>query len=319
MTRKKAVYTVKEDLSDVFRNTAINPEITVADALDAVLKQLETTGYRQRTLYDYNLHIRHFIKITEVNNLSEITIHHIYDWLQSMKVSNATKLIRLKCLKAFFGRCHKLGWFSSQFWSTVNIKVDSPIKEGTTEQDINTLLGLLELNDFFQLRDATAILLMYRTGIRIGTLSKLTEKQVNIAEKILKIDGKLLKNHEQIHLPFDDAIARLLSALISQNEIIREMRVIDNNNLFISKNGSSISSRLTNNIIQKRLQKYSEKYGLQNLNPHALRRGFAKNLLNKGADITLISKALGHSSIAVTTRYLHYDKLEVAEDLRKFL
>jgi len=72
-------------------------------------------------------------------------------------------------------------------------------------------------------------------------------------------------------------------------------------------------------MIRKRFAKYSLMYGLPNINPHALRRGFAKRLLNKGAHIAFISKALGHSDIAVTTRYLHIDKEEVANNLRNFL
>jgi len=72
-------------------------------------------------------------------------------------------------------------------------------------------------------------------------------------------------------------------------------------------------------MIRKRFAKYSVMYGLPNINPHALRRGFAKRLLNKGAHIAFISKALGHSDIAVTTRYLHIDKEEVANNLRKYL
>jgi site-specific recombinase XerD len=60
-------------------------------------------------------------------------------------------------------------------------------------------------------------------------------------------------------------------------------------------------------------------YGLKNINPHALRRGFAMRLRNKGADILLISKALGHSDLAVTTKYLGMEKEEVSNELRKFL
>mgnify|MGYP003580375914 CR=1 FL=1 len=42
--------------------------------------------------------------------------------------------------------------------------------------------------------------------------------------------------------------------------------------------------------------------------------GFAKSLLNKGANIAEISKALGHSNLALTTKYLHLDKEEVADE-----
>ncbi|MES9754451.1 site-specific integrase [Bacillus wiedmannii] len=55
------------------------------------------------------------------------------------------------------------------------------------------------------------------------------------------------------------------------------------------------------------------------MNPHALRRGFAKSLLEKGANISVISKALGHSDISVTTKYLYLDVEEIADNLRSYL
>ncbi|UQW96681.1 site-specific integrase [Rummeliibacillus sp. G93] len=79
------------------------------------------------------------------------------------------------------------------------------------------------------------------------------------------------------------------------------------------------SSKSSNNAITKQLNKYSKKFGLQNINAHALRRAYAKNLLNKGASVPLISKALGHSDITVTTQYLDLDVDEVARDLRGYL
>lgn len=70
---------------------------------------------------------------------------------------------------------------------------------------------------------------------------------------------------------------------------------------------------------QIQLTKYSKKFGLKHVNAHAIRRAYAKNLLNKGASIALISKALGHSNLEVTTQYLDLDMEEVAKDLREYL
>jgi site-specific recombinase XerD len=280
---------------------------------------MKAAGLRERTISDYEIYVNDFIEKTGVKVLREITADHVYAWLASMNVSNQTKLTRLKCLKAFFSRCFDNGWFESKFWNSIRIKVDNPVKEGATDREIQILLSMLDLTDFVQLRDAAAILLMYQTGIRVGTLARLENKHVNFESNLLKIDGGIIKNHESIYLPFDDVLARLLNALIRQNDLIRRDNRVKNELLFITSRGMTVLSSPSNNIITKRLNKYAKEFGLKNINPHALRRGFAKNLLNKGANIALISKALGHSGLAVTTRYLHLDKDEVAESLRKFL
>jgi integrase/recombinase XerD len=322
VSKRKPSLHVKADLTGVFsaqQNTRNTTALTLEKALSIVLRHMQASGLRERTMNDYELHVNHFAKITGVKNLEDINTDHIYEWLSSMNVSNQTKLTRLKCLKAFLSRCFDNGWITVNYWRNVRIKVDNPVKEGATEREIRMLLSFLDLSKFVELRDATAILLMYQTGIRIGTLTNLKTKHVDIDAQTLKIDGGILKNHQSIYLPFDDTLARLIDVLITQNELVRKAARTNNDLLFITKNGGRIATSPTNNNLIKRLGKYAKDFGLKNINPHALRRGFAKNLLGKGANIALISKALGHSDIAVTTRYLHLDKEEVADSLRNYL
>lgn len=322
MSKRKASLTINADLSGIFsEKPKEEPKrgFTVEKALAAVVRQMKATGLRERTISDYELHVSHFIEVTGAQFLEELNVDHIYLWLSSMNVSNQTKLTRLKCLKAFLGRCFDNGWIDINFWKTVKIKVDSPVKEGATEREINILLSMLDLTHFIELRDAASVLVMYQTGIRVGTLSQLEQKHVNLDAKLLKIDGGIIKNHESLYLPFDDVLARVLGVLMRQNDIIRRENGTRNDYLFITKHGGKIATSPSNNNITKRLCKHARELGLKNINPHALRRGFAKNLLKKGANVALISKALGHSDISVTTRYLHLEKEEVAESLRSFL
>lgn len=206
-----------------------------------------------------------------------------------------------------------------KFWKTINVKVDQKVKEGATERDVNVLLSLLDLNDFVQLRDVVAVLMMFKTGIRVNTLVHLEERYIDFNNNLLNLEGSLMKNHQQIKLPFDNFLKKLFIVLNAQNEKIRKAYGKSNHLVFITKYGDAITSSPTNNNIKKRLNKYARMYGLKNINPNALRRGFAKSLLEKGAKIAVISKALVHSSIAVTTKYWHLDIDEVADSLRDYL
>lgn len=328
MTKKKASLHVKTDLTNLLKGGAskvsTTPAVglggyTISKAIRTVVQQMEAEGMRKRTIDDYELHVKHFIKVIGDKELDTVTTDNIYEWLSSMDVSNQTKLTRLKCLKAFLGRCFNNGWLRVNFWKNVRIRVDTPVKEGATDKEINFLLSMLDLTKFVELRDATAVLLMYQTGIRVGTLTQLKTKHIDLANGVLRMDGGIIKNHESLHIPFNETLQQLLTVMLEQNDVIRGDRGVRNDLVFITKEGGPIATSPTNNNIIKRLGKYAREYGLKNINPHALRRGFAKNLLDKGANIVLISKALGHGDIAVTTRYLHLDKEEVSDSLRQYL
>lgn len=335
MTKRKGLLDVDVDVKGLLegltgtRSTASKtkikqPEVLcdsmlISDALNTITRQMKVSGNRSRTISDYVLHVEHFQSVTSVNHVADITADTVYRWLDSMNVSNQTKLTRLKCLKAFLSRCFDNGWIEIKFWKTINIKVDQKVKEGATERDVNVLLSLLDLSNFIQLRDAVAVLVMFKTGIRINTLTQLEERHIDFNNNLLNLEGRIMKNHQQIKLPIDDLLKKLLEVLIKQNAVIRKEYGKENSLLFITKYGDVISTSPTHNNIQKRLNKYSKMYGLKNINPHALRRGFAKSLLDKGASVAVISKALGHSDLSVTTKYLYLDVDEVVNNLRIYL
>lgn len=133
----------------------------------------------------------------------------------------------------------------------------------TNKHEVNLLLSLLDLNDFVQLRDAAAILTMYQCGIRINTLSQLERKHVDPESKLFKIDGGIVKNHQQILLPMSDTQANVLDVLMRQNDIIRREYGVRNDFIFITRKGGRIATSPTNNNIQKRLNKYAREYGFK--------------------------------------------------------
>lgn len=322
MTKKKGIFDVSitnELLKPKSEADSIVKGMSAEKALSMISRQMKLNGYRERTLNDYNLIFNQFIQTTGIKNLEEITVNTIYQWLESMDVSASTKLTRLKCLKAVLGKCFNNGWLQSKFWLTVQIKVDKKIKSGAKENDLNVLLSLLDTSTFIGLRDAVAVLTLYKTGVRIKTLGQIREGQIDFENGMLNLDGSIMKNHKFLKLPIDEQLIELYKVLIEQNEKIRTYYEQENDFLFITKKGTCINSSSTNNAISKQLNKYSKRYELPNINPHAIRRAFAKNLYDKGANVALISKALGHSDLSVTTQYLDLEVDEVADSLRDYL
>ena len=280
---------------------------------------MKASGCRERTIYDYGTITSYFIRDTNVEYLNDITSEVLYIWLEKMNVKNTTKLTRLKCFKAFLSRCYNNGWFKNRFWTNVKVKVDAVIKEGATDEDVDLLLSLLDYTRFTDLRNATAILLMYKCGLRVGTIGKMKESHIDFDNKLLRLDGEVMKNHKGLILPLNDQLIYLLSVLIKHNALIRSEYKQVNENLFITMKGKHVNSSITTNLIQKQLREYAKRYGIKNINPHALRRGFATKLYNKSNDLLLVSKALGHTDLSVTTKYLHTELNDVAMKVKEFM
>ncbi|WP_391202298.1 tyrosine-type recombinase/integrase [Psychrobacillus sp. L4] len=131
-----------------------------------------------------------------------------------MNVKNTTKLTRLKCFKAFLVRYFDNGWLTNKFWRSENIKVDTEIKVGATDEDVNLLLSVLDYIKFLDLRNATAVLLMYRCGLRIGTIARMNEKQIDFVYQRLQLDGEVMKNHNGSILHVDEQMLYLLQIIV---------------------------------------------------------------------------------------------------------
>lgn len=185
MTKKTGLFDVDFSLTTKKLTASIKEEKNVTarykpftEALGTIVNQMEVSGYRPRTIKDYNTVLLNFTKSTGVTYLEEITVDTIYSWLNSMRVVNQTKLTRIKVVKSFLGKCFDNGWLSMNFWKSINVKVDKKVKKGAKPNDIAILVSLIDKSTFIGLRDVTAILTMYKTGIRINTLGQLEEKHI---------------------------------------------------------------------------------------------------------------------------------------------
>ena len=319
--RKHGIYAVGNPLSEVNRTGEDKKSWTPIEyGLEVIFRQMQVAGNRPRTIQSYQYIFNQFIQYNGTVFIEELNSDSIYGYLENLEVSIQTKKIRLKTIKAVLGKLLVNGWIKENFWKDIHIKVDKDVKPSARECDIQKLFYLIDTSTFIGLRDVTAIKLMFKTGIRIHTVCELKERHIDFEKLCLNLDGSTLKNHKYLKLPIDEEMADILKLLIRQNQVIRKHFKTNGTNVFITQNGLAMSTTKSSNCaISKQLNKYSKRFGLENINPHAIRRAFAKNLLDKGASVPLISKALGHSDLAVTTQYLDLSIEEVSNSLKQFL
>ena len=142
-------------------------------------------------------------------------------------------------------------------------------------------------------RDKAIVLLLLRTGMRIGELLELQISDINLNEqKILIYVGEKNYQGRAIHFS-DDAKDALL--------VWMRTRIPKRKYLFYGSTGNP----LTYVAAWYRIKDCFKRAGLsqKSYTPHCLRHTFATGALNAGMRLDVVQELLGHKSIEITRRY----------------
>ena len=98
---------------------------------------------------------------------------------------------------------------------------------------------------------------------------------------------------------------------------VRDHRGINGRNrpLFCTLDGKAVEA----SYVRQMLKRMASRAGIEKrVHPHGLRHTGASELLSEGVDVGVISKQLGHKSIATTARYLdHISPQRVIDTMRQ--
>jgi len=143
------------------------------------------------------------------------------------------------------------------------------------------------------IRDASIIAVMYAAGLRRAEIVALDTTDFNDGE--LKVLGK---GNKQRLLYINNGAEDALNDWLS-------VRGDSVGPLFnpVNKSGVIQYRRLTTDAVYCLLNKRAEKAKINRFSPHDLRRSFISELLDKGADISIVKQLAGHASVETTARY----------------
>jgi site-specific recombinase XerD len=147
------------------------------------------------------------------------------------------------------------------------------------------------------IRNRALLTLLYRSGLRISEALALKPSDVDLARHTVRVlHGKGDKATVRgFHPTATDALARWIDT--------RKGLGLRNGPLFCTLEGGPLHDQ----YVRLLLGRLAAKAGIdKRVHPHGLRHTFADELRAAGMDVGAISKLLGHSSIAVTSRYLDH-------------
>ena len=146
------------------------------------------------------------------------------------------------------------------------------------------------------IRNRALLTLLYRSGLRVSEALALRASDVNLAAHTVRVlHGKGDKATTRgFHPSAIDALARWL-------DVRRQLS--GRGPLFCTLRGGPLSGQYVRNL----LHRLGAAAGIdKRVHPHGLRHTFAWELEQARVPITVISALLGHSSVAVTARYLNH-------------
>ena len=273
-------------------------------------------GIHKNTIISYKYDLNQFNDFLKRNNKSfkSILKKDILDFLESLKskkVKNKTKSRKIFALKRFFK------FLVSEKIITNNPmeKIDIPKSEDTlsitlTSDQIKQILEFVskKTNNYLDIRSNLIIELLYSTGIRVSELISIKINNVDLRKKNILIDPpEKGKTRIERIVFFGEQTKNVIEKYLEFKKIYFKDK--DTPWLFPSNNTNNF---LTRRRVLQILHKLAYKIKIDKnlMHPHSFRHAFGNHLLNSGADIRVVQKLLGHSSIITTQKYTeHRDKL----------
>ena len=266
------------------------PQLTRA-ATDQALLKLWLSRQSPTTVKTYRTAAQQFFDFA-TKPLPDIQLEDITLWLESFKsrqVSTNTLKNKLTAIKSLFSFGLKTGYLNSNPTSLVSTpKPKDALNERMLQEE--EVLKLLESAS--PGRDSILLKLLYSLGLRVSELiglnwSDFKQTDAGIAVTVF---GKGSKTR----------------SLLVPQPLWAELQQLPRNEkteaVFLSRFGNRLDRHAVHRLVKKAAEKAK-------INPHTsahwLRHAHASHSLKHGAGIDLLMKSLGHSSLAVTSRYLH--------------
>ena len=251
------------------------------------------------------LDLAEFLKKQSVENIEDMNLEHLRDWLWQGTQNGLTKTTiarKSAAVRAFTAWCLK----NDLLETDAGLRLRSP-KAGRTlpkvvsRDSLAMVFKMLEAkatDDNPQgVRDLVAVELLYASGARVSELVGLDIESIDYSRNIMRVMGKGSKERM---VPFGQPARDALDKWI---RISRPMLESEKSGraLLLNSRGQRIGVRQVYGLVAKLL----EATPTGAAGPHSLRHSAATHLLDGGADLRAVQELLGHASLGTTQIYTH--------------
>jgi integrase/recombinase XerD len=227
---------------------------------------------------------------TTIRALTRQNISAFVQYEQDRGLKPASVVNHLRALYAFIVLLVEQGVLPDIIMQNkIRIKLPDALPRAIPQEDIEQLLEAV-----ISARDKALILLLLRTGMRIGELLEVKLSDISFSErKILIYLGE--KNYQGRAVYYSEDAEHALQQWL-------KTRAKNSDNLFPGRSGRSSICYMTARCV---MQRTLGRAGLadKGYSLHCLRHTFATDMLNAGMRLEVLQQILGHQEIEMTMRH----------------
>ena len=145
-------------------------------------------------------------------------------------------------------------------------------------------------------RDASLVIFLLNTGLRLSELLALQISDVEIGERKGTLIVRQGKGNRERRVPLNGEARKALQNWLA----VRPQK----DSKFIWTAVEDESESLTPRSVQRILKRLGQEAGIPDLHPHLARHTFAKNLIDSGVGLEKVARLLGHSNLNTTRIYI---------------
>ena len=241
-----------------------------------------------------------------VKNAREFIVHE-----QVRGMSPYTVQAKVRALKAFSSWLYKEGYIPDNTLVSIKMpKAPKKIVDTLTSEEIESLIDTQNPFTFLGSRNIAILVTLLDTGLRCSELSSLLFENTHIEEGYLRVIGKGFK--ERL-VPVGALGQKILWRYVLH---FRPKPINDNNNYFFL---TAYGEKLEYNAIRLFLKRWGKKAGVPRLHAHLCRHTFATNYLRNGCgDVFRLQRILGHETLEMVRRYVHFTTTQDLIDCKTF-
>jgi integrase/recombinase XerC len=286
--------------------------MTTTQSVHLFLRALQGQNYSPKTLRAYGDDLAQFLAWVEKNRVdwdiptrfSRGDIEGFMQYLAAQHMTGVTRVRKLAAIRKFFAFLEENSFLAANPAHTVKgARREEKEPNILYKEQYKALLYEASNN----IRDYAIIQTFLQTGIRLGELANVRVDDLDLEHRILTVRQGKGKKDRQIPL-VEDAVKALRNYLRYRNTEL----IVDDEILFLAKNGTSLNV----STVKYTVAKYVKKAGIRKkVSVHTLRHTFGAHKADKNMSLATLQELMGHKKKETTLKYIHLAKTNLRAEM----